>query len=69
MKGKGRRIMLTPIGWVAIILFVIGFSTFIAMNIFVEFTGKARVRFVAGVVVWGVVCITLTVWSFLSSFK
>lgn len=61
--------MLTPIGWVAIILFVIGFSTFIAMNIFVEFKGKARVRFVASVAAWGVICILLIVWSFLSSFK
>jgi len=61
--------MLTPLGWIGIILFVIGFITFIAMNLFIEFTGKARVRFIASVVVWGIVCIALTVWSFLISFK
>lgn len=59
--------MLTPIGWIGIVLFAIGFIVFILMNILVEFSEKGKVRFIATVVLWGVVCIALTVWSLISA--
>lgn len=61
--------MVTLLGWMGMILFVIGFVTFIAMNLFIEFTPKGKVRFIATVVIWGIVSITLVVSSFIISFS
>lgn len=59
--------MLTPIGWVGIVLFAIGFIVFMLMNFLVEFSEKNKGKFIATVAVWGVVCLALTVFSLVSS--
>lgn len=59
--------MLTPIGWVGIVLFAIGFIVFMLMNFLIEFTEQNKTKFIAIVVVWGIVCVALTVWSIISS--
>ena len=59
--------MLTPIGWIGIILFMIGFIVFVLMNILIEFTEEAKMKFIVGVIIWGIVSVGLTVWSFVSA--
>ena len=59
--------MLNPIGWIGIILFMIGFIVFVLMNILIEFTEEAKMKFIVGVIIWGIVSVGLTVWSFVSA--
>lgn len=59
--------MLTPIGWIGIILFMIGFIVFVLMNILIEFTEEAKMKFIVSVIIWGIVSVGLTVWSFVSA--
>lgn len=59
--------MLTPVGWIGIFLFMVGFIVFVLMNILIEFSEEAKGKFILAVIIWGIISVGLTVWSFVSS--